>query len=363
MIRQEHARGYLYGRDPSSPVSCSLPQLIPSIVANPRLYNDHHISERERQKGSRSLPELASQLPSPLLTATSNDSPWTYKPRSLGGLPTTPHNQRESNTANVSHGTGSSGICSLGVSSQRIDHRLIIFLGARFSTNIRSTGITSDECISEVQSLLGCSFKITLAMSIQGNEAQTFVDLLDQVSRLWVPCVRSLGYRPQALARSCLESKLQQRGLRLLSKICKAHGIVPSSYILRQELVRVGLVHYRSTFAVVSNGEYSGCPVAVKHLKINKGDTDTMFKVRSINFRTTVAQRQWFNQRLCREIIIWKHLSHANILPLLGVLISADLRCFRILTEWMPNGNVMRYTILNPKENRLRLVSFLVAFP
>ena len=65
-------------------------------------------------------------------------------------------------------------------------------------------------------------------------------------------------------------------------------------------------------------------------------------------------------QELCREIISWKHLSHQNILPLLGVTVSADLRCLRILTEWMPNGNVMQFIESNPKENRLRLVSLLV---
>ena len=87
----------------------------------------------------------------------------------------------------------------------------------------------------------------------------------------------------QVLARSCLESKFQQRGLRLLSKICKTHRIVPSSYILRQELVRVGLVHYESRLTVVNNGEYSGNPVAIKHLAVDQGDADTTFKVHSIN--------------------------------------------------------------------------------
>jgi len=246
--------------------------------------------------------------------------------------------------------------------SQRIDHQLIGFLGVPFPTNIHPIEVTLTERIPEVKSLLSCSFKINLAMSIQKNEAQKLVDFLDQVCRSCVPCLRSLRRRIQALVQSCLESKLRQRGLRLLSKICKAHGIVPSSYILQQELVRVGLVYCRSTFAVVSNGEYSGLPVAIKHLNIDKGDTDTTFKVRSINFPHDCRSTPAFNQRLCREIIIWKHLSHANILPLLGVLISADLRCFRILTEWMPNGNLMRYTKLNSKENRLRLVSFLL-FP
>ena len=85
VIRQDHAHGYPYGRDPSSPVPCSLPQLIPSIVANPRLYNDHHISEREQRKRPLSLPELASQQPSPLPAAASSDGLWTYKLRSLDG--------------------------------------------------------------------------------------------------------------------------------------------------------------------------------------------------------------------------------------------------------------------------------------
>lgn len=64
-----------------------------------------------------------------------------------------------------------------------------------------------------------------------------------------------------------------------------------------------------------------------------------------------------FSKRLCREIIGWKHLSHPNILPLLGVSVSMDPYCFRILTKWMPNGNVMHHAKSNPGVNRLQLVS------
>jgi len=38
---------------------------------------------------------------------------------------------------------------------------------------------------------------------------------------------------------------------------------------------------------------------------------------------------------------------------------SADLRCLRILTKWMPNGNVIQFAKSNPEENRLQLVSSL----
>ena len=63
-----------------------------------------------------------------------------------------------------------------------------------------------------------------------------------------------------------------------------------------------------------------------------------------------------FAQGLCREIIGWKHLSHPNILPLLGVSVSTDPYSFRIITKWMPNESVTRYARSNPKANRLRLV-------
>ena len=68
-------------------------------------------------------------------------------------------------------------------------------------------------------------------------------------------------------------------------------------------------------------------------------------------------------QRLCREIVGWKHLSHPNILPLLGTSVLTDPDCFLILTEWMPSGNVMQYARSNPGANRLRLVNSLVVSP
>jgi len=103
-----------------------------------------------------------------------------------------------------------------------------------------------------------------------------------------------------------------------------------------------------------------GCPVAVKRLNTNGRDLDSIFKVPLIHLtRITTAQRSAFTQHLCREIIGWKHLSHPNILPLKAVSISIDPPRFCILSEWMPNGNVMEYARSNPEANRLQLVTHL----
>ena len=54
---------------------------------------------------------------------------------------------------------------------------------------------------------------------------------------------------------------------------------MPPSCVLQRELIRVGRVRYHGGSADVSDGEYSGNPVAVKHLKVNDGDLDRTFKV------------------------------------------------------------------------------------
>lgn len=70
-----------------------------------------------------------------------------------------------------------------------------------------------------------------------------------------------------------------------MSKICKARRIIPASYVLRWELIRVGTIRHHGGFADVSNGEYPNFKfsVAVKRLKTNEGDSDRIFKVPLIN--------------------------------------------------------------------------------
>ena len=116
-------------------------------------------------------------------------------------------------------------------------------------------------------------------------------------------------------------------------------------------------VHYRSVFADVSKGKYSASPVAVKRLRVNEGGYHRVFKVPSID--STSTRFSTFAQRFCREVIGWKHLIHPNILPLLGVYMSPDSNRFDILTDWMPNGNLVQYAKSNPEVNRLKLVSML----
>ena len=52
--------------------------------------------------------------------------------------------------------------------------------------------------------------------------------------------------------------------------------------------------------------------------------------------------------------MIWRRLSHPNVLPVLGI--SPKLFPLCIVSEWMIDGNIMDFITKHPEVNRLRLV-------
>jgi len=66
-------------------------------------------------------------------------------------------------------------------------------------------------------------------------------------------------------------------------------------------------------------------------------------------------------QCLFQEIVIWRHLSHLNILPTLGV--SPKLFPLCVITEWMIDRNIMDFILKHPEVNRLHLVRPISILP
>jgi len=54
-----------------------------------------------------------------------------------------------------------------------------------------------------------------------------------------------------------------------------------------------------------------------------------------------------------REALVWKRLTHPNIVPFRGVIPSP----LQIISEWMPGGDVTTYIRLKPHAKRVPLVS------
>ena len=63
--------------------------------------------------------------------------------------------------------------------------------------------------------------------------------------------------------------------------------------------------------------------------------------------------RHWRNpQTFCQEAVIWKRLTHPNIVPLLGITITP----FQLISNWMPGGDLPVYIKKHPDQDRLELV-------
>jgi len=57
---------------------------------------------------------------------------------------------------------------------------------------------------------------------------------------------------------------------------------------------------------------------------------------------------------------MWKHMTHPNVLPLLGITITP----FQLISNWMPSGDLPEYIKRNPDADRLGLVGVHpLAFP
>ena len=145
--------------------------------------------------------------------------------------------------------------------------------------------VPSSESLSSIAILVHSPSRITEARSLQGDEAQSFINLIDRVSGPDSKRASCRGAEApimgQLLASLHLDQKLFGRCSRLLYKVCKARGMLPASYVAQPELIHVGELGWGAGgFADVSKGEYQGRPVAIKHLRIRTGDEfDKIFKV------------------------------------------------------------------------------------
>lgn len=48
-------------------------------------------------------------------------------------------------------------------------------------------------------------------------------------------------------------------------------------------------------------------------------------------------------QRFCRDVVVWKSLSHPNVLGLIGVPDTFENGRFSIVSKWMTNGTIVEY--------------------
>jgi hypothetical protein len=65
-------------------------------------------------------------------------------------------------------------------------------------------------------------------------------------------------------------------------------------------------------------------------------------------------------QVFCREAVVWKNLSHPNVLPFIGAVMVIGVwpEKYEFVSELMENGNISVFIKQNGHVSRLELVSF-----
>ena len=146
-----------------------------------------------------------------------------------------------------------------------------------------------------------------------------------------------------------------------LRAICNASGVLPTPLVLPGNLDGLGTQSVDSNdLAIIHKATYQGRMVTIKALKARRIQApDDTHKVRGYSDRSIVTDTRLVGplQRLVKEVIGWAWLRHENILPFVGITIQSNR--FSVVSEWIPNGDIMSFVAQNPGRNLFPLVCWL----
>ena len=117
--------------------------------------------------------------------------------------------------------------------------------------------------------------------SLQGPELTRLVDFLDEVRALLLAFFPATKRALQALSAISTNDKVSRQCLRKLQAICGHRAVLPSSYIISNEVTRVGDGPIAlGPIADVWEGDHRGKRVSIKSLRVSLDDDETLKKVR-----------------------------------------------------------------------------------
>ena len=103
----------------------------------------------------------------------------------------------------------------------------------------------------------------------------------------------------------------------------------------------------------IHEGSLDGSKVRVEKMQVYlNGDRQRVGKVCHLSRSFSGLSSKRTLQMLCKRTAMWKHLGHLNVVQFLGATLDPP----QLVSDWMPNGGLMEYVTVHPKENRLKLV-------
>jgi hypothetical protein len=141
--------------------------------------------------------------------------------------------------------------------------------------------------------------------------------------------------------------------------MCGRHALFPTSLKIELDDTQTDGMLYRGGSSNVLKHIHQGQEVAVKTLRISASiDSQAITYVGCQECFVPYAIIDTLTitvQRFCKEFVLWNTLRHANVLPLIGVILTETE--FTMVSEWMPDGNINQFVKEHQGVNRFGLVS------
>jgi len=140
-----------------------------------------------------------------------------------------------------------------------------------------------------------------------------------------------------------------QEYLHELRNICSANEVLPKSYTLSTSLLAVSLPPIPGS---VREGTFGGSRVRIQRSMMHPNGDPRTFKM--VRFDDTFTHVLILNnlQAFYRMVVVWKNLSHQNVVPLLGVTTDP----IQLISGWMPDFDLTGYITAHPNTDRSSLV-------
>ncbi|KXN80802.1 Cytokinesis protein sepH [Leucoagaricus sp. SymC.cos] len=139
------------------------------------------------------------------------------------------------------------------------------------------------------------------------------------------------------------EEKTQKRIFSLLSGLSKSAQVFPARCKLTAVQCNLNIPLHQGGFGYVCKGIYNSHTVCVKAVRL--------YAEEKASARFLRAQ--------AKELILWSHLSHPNIIPFYGVWVPDETAQVCMVSPWMANGDLNRYLRVAPDVPRLPLVNVI----
>ena len=160
------------------------------------------------------------------------------------------------------------------------------------------------------------------ASRLERKEAELCIEILDRVSRdFHLPSFRRLRCFRQGIAEHNLDRNQKHVFFVTLRRLAGTHGRLPDSMTITEKIEVSDKILASGGFADVRCGTYMGRLVAVKTTRVQ--EQDDLFKIRKVSIDDGFSDT-WnvvstvLLQQFCKEVILWKMLSHPNVLKLAG---------------------------------------------